>query len=348
MIRQVCLGVIVLGMALLACKGSRDGSAQAGGSEGEHYWSSGCIPREETNVLTLGGDVTARLDLSNGSRIDGTQGYRKALACLPDGTTTDIGPHSSVVDVTPKGQVVSFLAIDDSVRWDQLQLSRGAAPKSIDLAIDKFRGIDARNAQMLVTVPVRATDDGKILIAAGAQPNFVNQGVGDPRSLAFYELDPSTETTTPWAPMRAPDRFIQPSSIVAAGATRDGRIIATVHRTQAQKDVTPMLVVGHQKGTGAETFRHEIVGAREPTEVAMSDSGKLCAVGLTLPGGRRSRLDVIAVSTGARAWSTSFDPGTIIFARFLKDESLVIATSKRTAARFEGTTGQQRWRFAAQ
>jgi hypothetical protein len=320
-------------LALLACK--RGGKS---GSDG--YWNGGCVSPGAEGVILLGGDESTRIDVATGAVQTRKKEYRQRFGCRPDGSIVESGTGSVILGSSKSGRVVKVTPFDDMARWDQVTVVEAdGAQKVIDVSADKVPEIGSGSAHLLEVEPVGVIDGERGVFAAAYAPMTATQYQATHRDFALYSLDLPSGQLSLWGKVFASKDRVHQNFALRHAIARDGRVALGVFGTESDFESVEL------RPDGSFGFRHRHTGAREPQYAALSADGAFAAVGLALPGGGSSQVDILDLRAGrlSMRWPPQPLKGNVCLLYFLDDGTLVVASSARMAARIS-TDGRELWR----
>lgn len=344
----------------------------------EHYWTSGCVTRDET-TLAVTGDEAVLVELGRGTIRSRFTGYFDDVVCLPGGDILGLTPREAVSLTTratrarsgdgPAAAVVderTILVVDRPrsgprgasrrTEWTgPLQLlteSFGPSPRpssSVALPPERVPGVGAGPVAWFETRFVRRLASGEALVVAGFPPSVTSRDVAswnDGRTRGLYRVDLSTGAVLPHgAPLGAAEAacLIGPSAIMRATADADGSVVYAVCYGGADRQ--KLLRLLPKSGTGA--FLASFDEARESSALALTSAGDRIAVATVAPDGSSGRVTVVDTATGRVLFRTEPLEGLVPVLEWLRDGSLVLATGHREVQRRNGATGAVVWSVTA-
>ncbi|MFO0696552.1 MAG: PQQ-binding-like beta-propeller repeat protein [Polyangiales bacterium] len=344
----------------------------------EHYWTSGCVTRDET-TLAVTGDEAVLVDLRDGTIRSRFSGYFDHVVCLPGGDIFGLTPNESVSLTTRtragrNGSGSPAASIDERTvlllerpsrssgqrglysEWSgPLELrteSFGPAPRrslGVPVSPERLPGVGAGPIARFATLFVRRLDSGEVLVAAGFLPSSTPSDPthwADGRTRGLHRVDLTTGAFLPHgASLGAAEAacLLMSATTSRATASADGSV---VHAVCADgEDRLELLRLVPKTGTGTVLARFD--EARESSALALTSAGDRIAIATVAPDGSSGRVTVVDTATGLVLFRTERFRGWVQALEWLRDGSLVVATSKREYQRCDGTTGAVVWSATA-
>ena len=167
------------------------------------------------------------------------------------------------------------------------------------------------------------------VFSAAYEPTVATRTSVTRRPFAFYAFDLASGAPTRWGSVFTSDQLVHQHWAKRYAIARDGSVALGVFGWEDH-----VVSAGLTK-QGSVSFRYTHSGVREPSRAAVSLDGQLSAVGLTLKGGNRSYVDIVDMASGQlkARWPAQPLKGRVSFLQFLKDRTLIVASSGHEAAR---------------
>lgn len=344
----------------------------------EHYWTSGCVTRDET-TLAVTGDEAVLVELGRGTIRSRFAGYFDDVVCLPGGDILGLTPSEAVSLTTratlarsggrPAAAVVderTILVVDRPVHgpagssrrseWaGPLELrteSLGSEPRASSRVLvspDRVPGVGAGPVAWFETLFVSRLASGEALVVAGFRPSSTPNDPAswnDGRTRGLYRVDLPTGAVLPHG---AALGAAEAACLLGSGATTratadvDGGVVYAVCDGGAGRQ--KLLRLLPKSGTG--TFLASFDEARESSALALTSAGDRIAVATVAPDGSSGRVTVVDTTTGRVLFRTEPFEGVIPVLEWLRHGALVLATSHRGFQRRDGTTGAVVWSATA-
>lgn len=352
-------GCLLWGMCGMAGKGVATGGG--GTSVGDGYWNHSCITGDG-KLLVAGGDHAAIIDATTGKPIARHASQVKAIGCDPttatvlayDGAWKFPGNTPVVPAADPPGTVVGLTEAGAWISWNRTISGRawrgpamlyvtagGSEPKRLELLPALFGKVGEGKALPLPdSFAVRVgglLEDGRVLVAAGWQPNQ-SGGTLEDVPWGFFAVDPTTGSAAGVTlPLRT-DSFFQQNLMQKVAASPSGESLAV-----ATHDGKRLAVGLFAQGADAPTRKAELQAIGSPSALAVSARGNWIAVGTEARGRDAPGFAAVIDEAGKVIWKKDFVK-SVTGVHFVED-TLIVTAAETAAVRIALPAGTELWRL---